>query len=43
MTIVLISLFGSLLVVVVRGPGPLTRRLAALRGWPAQKNRPIRQ
>lgn len=43
MKILLISVLGSVLVVVAHCPGGLTRRLAALRGWPAQKNRKVRQ
>ena len=39
MKILLINFFGSLLVVVAHGPGPLSRRLAALRTWPSQRKR----
>ncbi len=42
MKIVLLNLFGTLLVVVVP-PGPLSRRLAALRAWPSQRNFPPHQ
>ncbi len=43
MTIYLLSLFGTLLVVVSREPPgnrALSRRLAALRDWPASRNYP---
>jgi hypothetical protein len=37
MKIVLLNLFATLFV-LVEPPGPLSRRLAALRGWPSQRN-----
>jgi hypothetical protein len=42
MNIVLLNLFGTLLVLLVP-PGQLSRRLAALRAWPSQRNFPPRQ
>jgi hypothetical protein len=35
--ILLINVLGSILVVVAHEPGPLSRRLAALRTWPSRK------
>jgi hypothetical protein len=43
MKIILISYFGSLVMLVINKPGALSRRLMALRGWPSQKNRHIHQ
>jgi hypothetical protein len=37
MKILLINFFGSLFVVVAHGPGPLSRRLAALKTWPSNQ------
>ena len=42
MNILLLNLFGTLFVVFEQ-PGPLTRRLAALRGWASQRNFAPRQ
>jgi len=39
MKILLINFFGSILVVVAQAPGPLSRRLAALRTWPSNRKR----
>jgi hypothetical protein len=38
MKILLLNYFGTLLVLVMRQPGPLSHRLAALRDWPARRN-----
>jgi hypothetical protein len=43
MKIILISYFGSLVMLVVNQPGALSHRLTALRGWPSRKNLNIRQ
>ena len=43
MKIILISYFGSLVMLVINQPGELSRRLTALRGWPSHKNRLIPQ
>jgi len=39
MKILLINFFGSILVVVAHRPGPLSRRLTALRAWPSERKR----
>jgi len=39
MKILLINFFGAILIVVAHGPGPLSRRLAALRTWPSNRKR----
>jgi hypothetical protein len=39
MKILLINFFGSIFVVVAHAPGPLSRRLAALRTWPSNRKR----
>jgi hypothetical protein len=38
MKILLLNIFGTLLVVVAREPGPLSHRLFALRGWASRRN-----
>jgi hypothetical protein len=42
MKIFLLNLFGTPFIVVEQ-PGPLSRRLAALRAWPSRRNFPLRQ
>jgi len=39
MKILLINFCGSLLVILTQEPGALSRRLAALRAWPSERNR----
>jgi hypothetical protein len=38
MNILLLNIFGTFVVIAVREPGTLSRRLAALRGWASQRN-----
>ena len=43
MKIILISYFGSLVMLVINKPGALSHRLMALRGWPSHKKLLIHQ
>jgi hypothetical protein len=43
MKIILISYFGSLVMLVINKPGALSHRLTALREWPSHKNLLIHQ
>jgi hypothetical protein len=43
MKILLLSVFGTILLVIIRQPGALSHRLAALRTWPSARNCPSRQ
>jgi hypothetical protein len=43
MKILLINFFGSLLIIVAQTPGPLSRRLTALRTWPSRRKRVVGQ
>jgi hypothetical protein len=43
MKILLLSVFGTILLVTIRQPGALSHRLAALRAWPSARNRPPHQ
>jgi hypothetical protein len=45
MTLLLFNLFGTILMMAVapRRPGALSERLARLRDWPSERNRPRRQ
>lgn len=43
MKILLLNIFGTLFIVAVEQPGPLSRRLEALKVWASQRNFPPRQ
>jgi hypothetical protein len=43
MNVLLLSFQGTILVVKFEAPGALSRRLAALRAWPSERNYPTGQ